>query len=139
MANLNFNKVVLGGRLTKAPELYEAGEHTIARFSLAINRPNKDAGADFVSCKAWDTTANFITNYFDKGDPILIEGKLECGSYENDQGDTVYYTDVVVERAHFVEALADKGEADEVDDTITKSKATKQAPVKNTRKGGYKK
>lgn len=137
MANFNFNKVVIGGRLTKAPELYEAGkDHTVARFSVAVNRAGKDAGADFITCKAWDKQADFITNYFDKGDSICIEGRLETGSYENDNGDTIYTTDLVVDRAYFVDSLSERDDSDKVDDTINNSKGKKQAPVKNTRKGG---
>ena len=132
MANFNFNKVVIGGRLTKAPELYEAGEHTIARFTVAVNRAGKDACADFISCKAWDNQADFITNYFDKGDSICIEGRVETGSYENDEGAIVYTTDVVVERAHFVDSLSEK--QGEVTDAIESNKSKKQTPVKNTRK-----
>lgn len=138
MANFNFNRVVIGGRLTRTPELYEAGkDHTVARFSVAVNRAGKDAGTDFITCKAWDKQADFITNYFDKGDSICIEGRLETGSYDNDNGDTVYTTDLVVERAYFVDSLADKDDSDEVDDTITQSRIKqKPAPIKNTRKGG---
>ena len=135
MANFNFNKCVLGGRVTKAPALYEAGqEHTVARLSLAVIRAGKDAGADFITCKAWDKQADFITNYFDKGDSICVEGRLESGSSENDNGDTIYTTDLVVERAYFVDSLADR--EDETAEAIESTKGKKQAPIKNDRKGG---
>lgn len=101
------NKVTLVGRLTKDVELRNNGDNAFARFTLAINHPfkNKESGeydADFISCKAFGKTAEFISEWFSKGDPIGISGRIQTGSYENKNGDTVYTTDVMVESAEFV-------------------------------------
>ncbi|MCM1168283.1 MAG: single-stranded DNA-binding protein [Ruminococcus sp.] len=102
------NKVMLVGRLTRDPETRTTHDgKTVARFSVAVDRKfkNKDGGydADFPNCTAFDKTADFIVGYFKKGNRIGIEGRLQTGSYTNNNGVTVYTTDVIVENAEFVE------------------------------------
>lgn len=101
------NKVELVGRMTRAPELRQSQNgRDICIFSVAVDRDYKnDQGkieADFPRCIAFDRTADFISRWFNKGKPIEIVGRLSTGSYENKNGDTVYTTDVVVEKAGFV-------------------------------------
>ena len=69
MANLNLNKVIIGGRLCGDPELKKAGEFSVVTFSVAVNRARSKDGetqADFIRCIAWRKTAEFICNYFKK-------------------------------------------------------------------------
>lgn len=102
------NKVVLVGRLTKDPEIRTSGESAFARFSVAVNRPFKNnAGeyeADFPNCVAFGKTAEFIEKYFAKGNMIGIIGRIQTGSYTNQDGVKVYTTDVVAENVEFVES-----------------------------------
>ena len=97
------NKVILIGRLTKSPELkYAAGsERAVTRFSVAVNRPMKKDEADFINCVAFGKTAETIGQYLEKGSPIALEGRIQTGSYEKGE-QTVYTTDVIVDRFEFV-------------------------------------
>lgn len=106
------NRVVLTGRLTKDPEVRYGGEnHTaIASFTLAVNRRfvNKDnpnaPTADFIRCMTFGKTAEFVEKYFHKGQKADLEGRIQTGSYQNKDGQTVYTTDVVVENIEFGES-----------------------------------
>lgn len=102
------NRVVLIGRLTKKPELrYTQGNVPNARFTMAVNRnfanQQGERQADFINCVAWRKTAETMTNYLDKGSLIAIEGRIQTGSYENQQGQRVYTTDIIVENFQFLE------------------------------------
>ena len=101
------NKVVLVGRLTRDPEVRSTGSGlTTARFTVAVNRnfKNKDGqyDADFVSCVAFRNTADFVSKFFKKGSMIGIEGRIQTGSYDAQDGSKRYTTDVVVDNAEFV-------------------------------------
>lgn len=104
------NNVVLVGRLTRDPDVrYTDGGLTIARFSLAVDRRfKKDDGptADFPNIVAFGKTAEFIEKYFHKGMKIGLQGRIQTGSYENQEGTKVYTTDVVAENCEFVESKA---------------------------------
>ena len=104
------NSVQLVGRLTRDPEVrYTDGGSTIARFSLAVDRRYKSENgptADFPHCVAFGKTAEFIEKYFRKGMRMGCQGRIQTGSYTNNDGQKVYTTDVVVESCEFVEAKA---------------------------------
>lgn len=106
------NKVILMGRLTRDPEVrYSQGENplAIARYSLAVdrryNRGNQDGPtADFISCVAFGKNGEFAEKYLRKGTKILVEGRIQTGSYTNKDGVKVYTTDIVVESQEFAES-----------------------------------
>ncbi len=108
------NKVILVGRLTRDPDVrYSAGEGSmaIARYSLAVDRRGRrdNAGgdqptADFINIVAFGRDGEFAEKYLRKGMRILVEGRIQTGSYTNKEGQKVYTTDVVVERHEFVES-----------------------------------
>lgn len=108
------NKVILMGRLTRDPEVrYAQGDNTmaVARFTLAVDRrgrrdANGDGGqtADFISCVAFRTNAEFIEKYFRQGMRVLVSGRIQTGSYTNRDGQKVYTTDVVVEEQEFADS-----------------------------------
>lgn len=111
------NSVSLMGRLTRDPEVrYTANTQMAnARFVVAVNRKlskekkqeaenNGYPTADFISCVAWGKTAENIGNYFKKGQRIAVSGHIQTGSYENQQGQRIYTTDVVVDSFDFVES-----------------------------------
>ena len=99
------NVVVLFGRLTKNPILtYTQAGSSVAKFNLAVDRRFKQDGqptADFLSCVAFGKTAEFIEKYFHKGDPIGVSGRIQTGSFTNNDGQKVYTVDIVVEQAEF--------------------------------------
>jgi len=105
------NKVILMGRLTRDPEVrYTQGETpmAIARYSLAVDRRgrnNQDGQtADFINCVAFGRSAEFAEKYLHKGTKMLVEGRIQTGSYTNKDGVKVYTTDVVVENQEFAES-----------------------------------
>ena len=101
------NKVELIGRITKDLELrYTQSQKPVLSFSIAVNkRVNGENSADFISCVAWNTTAEFISRYFKKGQEIAIVGRLQNRSYD-DKGQKKYVTEVVVEETEFVGSKA---------------------------------
>lgn len=111
------NKVILMGRLTREPEVrYSQGESSmaIARFTLACDRRFKrDAGneqsADFISCVAFGKTAEFCERYAHQGTKLIVEGRIQTGSYTNKEGNKVYTTEVVVESTEFAESKGSNG------------------------------
>ena len=110
------NRVILMGRLTRDPDVrYSTGESstTIARFTLAVDRRIKREGeesADFISCVAFGKQAEFIEKYLHQGTKVVVEGRIQTGSYTNKDGQKVYTTDVVVEQCEFAESKT-KGES----------------------------
>lgn len=104
------NSVQLVGRFTRDPEVrYTDGGSTIVRFSLAVDRRYKSENgptADFPNCVAFGKTAEFIEKYFHKGMRMGCQGRIQTGSYTNNDGQKVYTTDVVVESCEFVETKA---------------------------------
>lgn len=107
------NRVILLGRLTAKPELrYTNSNVPFARFTVAVNRQfnNQDGSrdADFINVIVWRKQAEVICNYFDKGNQIAIEGRLQTGSYDAQDGTKRYTTDVVLDQFHFVESKAQR-------------------------------
>lgn len=102
------NSVQLVGRFTRDPEVrYSNGGVSVARFSLAVDRKFKQENgdsADFISCVAFGKTAEFIEKYFAKGQRIGLNGRIQTGSYTNQEGQKIYTTDVVAESVEFVES-----------------------------------
>ena len=107
------NKVILMGRLTREPDVrVSQGEKpiTIARYTLAVDRRGRsDSGgqtADFISCVAFDRSAEFAEKYLHQGTKVVVVGRIQTGSYTNKDGQKVYTTDVVVEEQEFAESKA---------------------------------
>lgn len=101
------NSVIIIGRLTADPEVRYTGEQlAIASFTLAIDRPkraDREKEADFPRVKAFGKTAENIERYMSKGKMIAVQGRIQTGKYQKDDGTTVYTTDVVAERVQFLE------------------------------------
>lgn len=93
------------GRITNDLEVRQtASGLSVLRFNVAVDRPTKQGAekqTDFISCTAWGQRAEFIYRYFGKGRMIALEGNIKTGSYQNKNGETVYTTDVIVERTSF--------------------------------------
>lgn len=101
------NKVILIGRLTKAPELRKTQSGTsVVSYTLAVNRNVQKDGqpdADFIQCVAWNKTADLMEQYLHKGSLIGIEGRIQTRSYDNQQGQKTYVTEVMTESIQFLE------------------------------------
>lgn len=102
------NKVILIGRFVRDPEVrYTSNDKCCATFNIAVDRKYKQEGqpeADFPRVITWGKSAEFIEKYFRKGMKIGIEGRIQTGSYENKDGNTVYSTDIVADSVEFVES-----------------------------------
>ncbi|MCF0228350.1 MAG: single-stranded DNA-binding protein [Parasporobacterium sp.] len=104
------NKVILMGRLTRNPEIRYSQNDTsmaVARFTLAVDRrfrKDSENSADFISCVAFGKTAEFFERYAVQGTKMVVEGRIQTGSYTKQDGSKVYTTDVVVENAEFAES-----------------------------------
>lgn len=115
MANFNFNKVILGGRLTADPELKTTTSGiVVTSFSIAVSRrftKSADGQAnqqsDFINCVAWRNQAEFITRYFRKGSSICITGSLQTRTWTDQQNNKRYVTEVVVDEVNFVDSKSD--------------------------------
>lgn len=98
------------GRVVADPEIrYGQGENTtcIARYRLAVNRKYKREGepeADFINCVAFGKNGEFAEKFLSKGMKIAVTGRIQTGSYTNQEGQKVYTTDIVVEEHEFCES-----------------------------------
>ncbi len=108
------NKVIVKGRLCFDPEFRQTTSGIpVCRIKVAVNRPKKQDGsqeADFISCTAWRSSAEFISRYFSKGQEILIEGQLRNNDYTDNNGVKHYSMDVLIERADFCGSKSDNAQ-----------------------------
>lgn len=107
------NKVILIGRLTKDPELrYTQSGTANATFTLAVNRrftnQNGEREADFINCVAWQKSAEFVANYFKKGQEMALEGRLQVRSYDGNDGQRRWVTEVIADQIEFVGGKNDR-------------------------------
>lgn len=113
MANFNFNKVIIGGRITADPELKTtASGISVTTFTVAVNRNFKpkngeEPQADFLTVTAWRQTAEFVTRYFRKASSICVVGSLQTRSWVDQNGQKRYATDIVADEAFFVDSKGD--------------------------------
>ena len=130
MANFNFNKVILGGRVTADPELKHTPQGIpVCSFSIAVNRRSKDgqAPADFINCQAWRSTAEFISRYFKKGSSICLVGSIQTRTWTDNNNNKRYATEVIADEAFFVDSKSESDVAPSFS-TETASFQTQQAP-----------
>jgi len=108
MANFNFNKAILGGRLTSDPEVKTTQSGTpVCSFSIAVNRRGAKDGqqqSDFITCVAWKERAELIGKYFHKGSSICIVGELQTRKWQDNNGNNRSATEVIVNEVCFVDS-----------------------------------
>ena len=107
------NKVILMGRLTRDPEIRYANNENntcIANYTLAVDRRFKRQGdeqtADFIRCVAMGKGGEFAERYLHQGTKIVVEGRIQTGSYTNKDGQKIFTTEVWVESQEFAESKA---------------------------------
>lgn len=132
MANLNLNKVVLGGRLSADPEMRTTpnGTHT-ASFSIAINGRGKDAKADFIDIVAWRGNADTVCKYFKKGSSICVSGRLSTRSWKDANGVARHKVEVIADDIIFVDGRNDNTAQTEQSDTPDSVDETDNVPVQD--------
>lgn len=131
-ANFNFNKTILGGRLTADVELKQTTNGvSVCSFNLAVNRkPIKDKPqeTDFIKCVAWRQTAEFISKYFKKGSSLCVVGNIQTRKWTDQDGKERFSTEVIVDEAMFVDSKS-YGQASTADTYIPDAyKPTEEAP-----------
>lgn len=109
------NNVTIVGRLTKDPEVrYTGSGNAVTSFTIAADRPFKnsqgDRDTDFINCVAWRKTAEVISQWASKGMLIGVTGRIQTRNYENNEGRTVYVTEVVVENFQMLESKKQRNE-----------------------------
>lgn len=104
------NKSILLGRLTKDVETrYSQSNNTfVASFTLAVNRKFAKQGeerqTDFINIVAFSKTAEFCSKYFKKGQQVAISGRIQVRSYEGNNNEKHYITEIVAEECYFAES-----------------------------------
>lgn len=105
--SLNLNLAVIAGRLTHEPELRTTSSGvSVTTFTIAVNRAygGENKVADFIDCVAWRERADFITKYFRKGMAICVRGEIQTRTYEDKDNVKRKVTELLVEKADFVES-----------------------------------
>ena len=112
------NRIDLMGRLVADPELRKVGDDvSVVSFRLAVDRDrkNKDTGereADFINVSAWRSTADFIAQYFAKGDMMVVSGRLQSRMYEDKDGNKRSAYDVVADTVYFGASKKESGQTE---------------------------
>lgn len=120
MSNFNFNKVIIGGRLTAVAELKQTPSGlSVTTFSIAVNRKGTDNKTDFIDIVAWRQTAEFIFKYFKKGSSICVVGNLQKREWTDNKGQKRYATEVIAEEAFFVDSRQENASAIEAPKFVT--------------------
>lgn len=108
------NRAVLTGRLTRDPELkYTRSGNAVCSFTLAVDRQfrnqNGDREADFINCVIWRKSAENFSNFTHKGSMVGVDGRIQVRKYENQQGQRVYVTEVIVDSFALLESRNSQG------------------------------
>lgn len=127
------NNVTLVGRLTKEPDLrYTSNGTAAASFTLAVNRSFKNANgdreADFINCVIWRKPAETLANYARKGTLLGVTGRIQTRNYENQQGQRVYVTEVVVENFQLLESKNSNSSQNTRDTGVSNNQTNNYAP-----------
>lgn len=101
------NTVILIGRLARDPEIrYTQSQTAVCSATIAVNRGKdsngNDRGADFIRLTIFNKPGEVFQKYLTKGRQVAVQGRLNTGSYKNKNGETVYMTDVIVEKFDFI-------------------------------------
>lgn len=121
------NIFTLTGRLTRDPQDFSKKKgkkgYTMARFTIACDAyRNEEKTADFIPCMAWGNIADVILKYTEQGSLVSVSGHIQTGSYEDEDGETVYTTDMVVEKLDLLSSSKEE------------KKSSKKKPAKKTAK-----
>lgn len=132
------NNVTLVGRLTKDPDLrYTTSGTGVATFTLAVNRNFTSADgtreADFINCVIWRKPAETLANYAKKGVLIGVTGRIQTRSYENQQGQKVYVTEVIADNFQLLESKKADSSQNTQGSGVSNSQTTNNANAQQNR------
>lgn len=128
------NNVVLVGRMTRDAELrYTPQNQAVATFSLAVNRnfknQNGERDADFINCVIWRQQAENLANWAKKGALVGITGRIQTRNYENQQGQRVYVTEVVIDSFRSLEKRDNSANRNSMDEQMPPSFESNQMNI----------
>lgn len=100
------NTITIMGRMVRDPEIRQTGTGTsVCNFTLAVDRDytdeNGDRDTDFIDCVVWAHTAEFVSKYFGKGDPMAVSGRLQIRDWEDDDGNRRRAAEIKVDNVYF--------------------------------------
>ena len=127
------NHIVVMGRLTRDPELrYTPNQIPVASFTVAVDRDfgGRDAGdrqTDFIDCVAWRTTGEFVNKYFSKGSMIVVSGRLQIRSWENQNGEKRRSAEIVADNVYFGESK--RRDSSDMGDSYYRPASEKSVPA----------
>ncbi len=132
------NNVTLVGRLTKDPDLrYTTSGTGVATFTLAVNRNFTSADgtreADFINCVIWRKPAETLANYAKKGVLIGVTGRIQTRSYDNQQGQKVYVTEVIADNFQLLESKKADSSQNTQGSGVSNSQTTNNANAQQNR------
>ena len=108
MANFNYSRIIIGGRLATDPELRSTNAGKLCtNFSVAVNRAPDKTGerkVDYFDCTAWGERANFITKWFSKGSSICVSGRAQIKEWESNSGTKHKTAEIIVDEVAFVDS-----------------------------------
>lgn len=135
------NNVSLIGRLVRDPEIRTYGDDgVIARYTLAVDRGDKDHNADFINCICFGKTADFVDKYLFKGTKIAVTGRIQTGNYTNKEGQKVYTTDIIVNSHYFCESkFTNYDDVEEDDEFVALNDIEEDIPFAPSKKSTAKK
>lgn len=112
----SINNVVLSGRLTKNVEVrMSQNNKKYCQFTLAVDKyVNGEQQADFISCVAWEKTAEILSLYTSKGSKVNVAGRIQTRNYQNSNGQTVYVTEVLVQQVELLEKKKEEKQQDSI-------------------------
>ena len=127
------NKVFLIGRLTKDPELRYTGSNVpVTSFTLAINRTytnqSGEREADFIPVVVWRRQAESVKNYLSQGSQVAVDGRIQTRSYDDNNGQRRYVTEVVADNVQFLDS---KGSRENAPMNNANSNNSNEAPNAN--------
>jgi single-strand DNA-binding protein len=112
------NKVILVGNVGKDPEIRAVGESNVANFTLATSESWKDktngerkTQTEWHNITAWRNLADLSSNYIKKGSKIYVEGKLTTRSYEKQDGNTAYITEIIASNITLLDSKSQTNQA----------------------------
>lgn len=110
------NNVFLKGRLVADPQVRQSGDNTMTTFTIAVDKYSKEGNkADFIDCVAFKKTAEFISNYFNKGKEIIVIGSISVNTYQDKDGNTKKSVNVIVSNVEFC-GKQSSGESKEIEE-----------------------
>lgn len=113
------NSIILMGRLTKEPSIFEKEESTaVVSFDLAVDNLGKDAGTTFITCKAFDKVAQNVNKFCEKGSKVAVAGRLQQRNFLKKDGSKGNTYEVLCDSVEFLDPKPQEEPEPSVDEIV---------------------